>query len=316
MGGPANRQPHRVEAGRLDPIEILFLQHDAPVALLRRFQRIGEIDAASERGLQLLVERIVEDLFHIGAVESHGADVIDHEAMRAAGPIQHHLKRNDVLQVDRMAEVAVPIAERQHQGRAAAPRDIDRFGVAVVPSVGPGVIDAQQHADGNVLRIVHVHLDALEPAQVPLPLARLDQDAGPRRRGLGRDLQGRLSGILRHRRRGLDRAELDILGAFEIDDQFRFCGAFAEGGGGPGEEKPDRDGLKDRSCLTLADGRDLSCWAVHSWPPVLEWGIVLWSLKTPLRPSRRTKMQPDRKMHFNSSGLLHLRQDAANLFVA
>ena len=62
MGRPADRDPHRVETGRLDLLEVLFLEHDAPVAFLRRFQGIAQVDAAAEDRLQLLEERIGEDL--------------------------------------------------------------------------------------------------------------------------------------------------------------------------------------------------------------------------------------------------------------
>ena len=74
MGRPAHGYADRVEPGRRDLLEVVFLEHNAPSAFLRRFQGIAQVYAAAERRFQLLEKRIGEDLLHFAAVESarHG----------------------------------------------------------------------------------------------------------------------------------------------------------------------------------------------------------------------------------------------------
>ena len=62
--GPADRNPHRIEAGLADRLEILLVQRDAPLAFARRLEHIPHVDAAAQpciplRGL--VAHRVVRD---------------------------------------------------------------------------------------------------------------------------------------------------------------------------------------------------------------------------------------------------------------
>ena len=101
---------------------------------------------------------------------------------------------------------------------AAAVGNADAFGVAAVAAVGAGIVDRQQDADRLVLRIVNVHLETLKAAQVPLA-RRGTKRTGPSIDRFGRDFQRRLAGVLRYRRLGLDRTDLDLRRIPESDDR-------------------------------------------------------------------------------------------------